>query len=326
MKQKETLDELIARFLKHDKQALARIITLMENNSADARTILSRLSKQTNDAYIIGITGSPGTGKSTLIAQLAALLASQGFSVGIISIDPSSPIYGGAFLGDRVRMHKIILHPKVFIRSIASRGSTGGISKALYDIIRLYDAYEMDYILIETVGAGQTEVDIFNLAYTIVLLTIPETGDNVQVLKAGLLEIADIFVINKSDLGGDWDKINLNMMLQSVQETFDWRPPIVRTVATENKGIIELLQAIQSHRAHLNCSGKLKSKKRTIVRKRLHTLLETFLFEEFVQKLLPKRELEATIDAILNGTKDIYTIVHEILEPVRKNLTKQAER
>ncbi len=316
MSQIDDLDDLISRFLNQDRTALARIITLIENNPEIARKLLSKLCKSSHDPYIIGLTGSPGTGKSTLITQMVEYLTNKDQQVGIISVDPSSPIYGGAFLGDRVRMRDIILNPKVFIRSVASRGSMGGISKAVYDIVQLYDAYGMNYILIETVGAGQSEVDIFRLAYTVLLLTVAGLGDHVQVLKAGILEIADVLVINKSDLGGDFLKVNLNMLLESDTQKSGWRPPIVRTIATEGRGIAELFQAIQKHRDYLESSGKLNNKKRATIRNKLKTLLESQLYKHVSETVLPPETLEKIVGAVFTGAKDIYTAVFEILEPI----------
>lgn len=315
MNQADNLDDLISRFLKQDKTALARIITLVENDPEFARILLSRLCRSSHDPYIIGITGSPGTGKSTLITQMVEYLTERGHQVGIISVDPSSPIYGGAFLGDRVRMRDIILNPKVFIRSVASRGSMGGISKAVYDIVQLYDAYGMNYILIETVGAGQSEVDIFRLAYTVLYLTVPGFGDHVQVLKAGILEIADVLVINKSDLGGDFVKVNLNMLLESNTQKSDWRTPIIRTIATEGRGITDLFQAIQKHRTYLETSGKLSEKKRKTIRNKLKSLFESQLFQQISELILPPEVIEKIVEDVISGSKDVYTAVDEILQP-----------
>ncbi|NVM53613.1 MAG: methylmalonyl Co-A mutase-associated GTPase MeaB [Candidatus Helarchaeota archaeon] len=321
MKRDDNIDELISNFLNRDRKALARIISLVENESDIARQVLSRLCKSTNNSYIIGVTGSPGTGKSTLITALVEYLSAKGLRIGIISVDPTSPYSGGAFLGDRVRMRDIILDPKVFIRSVASRGSMGGIAKAVYDIARLYDAYGMDYVLVETVGAGQSEVDIHRLAYTILLITVPGLGDSIQVQKAGILEIADILVINKSNLGGDFLKVNLNMMLNSMTRQSGWRPPIVRTIATEGKGTAELFQAIQDHREYMELSEKLKEKRRNNIRYKIQNLIESQLFK-LSEKILTPKEIDKIITDVLSGSKDVYTVVHEILEPIIDKIEK----
>lgn len=321
MKKDAPLDNLLTQFFAHDRAALARIITLVENDSQLAQQIFSKLPANSNP-YIIGITGSPGTGKSTLITQMAKYLAANGHQVGIISIDPSSPLYGGAFLGDRIRMRDVILNPKVFIRSVASRGTTGGLSSSVYDITQLYAAYGMDYVLIETVGAGQSEIDIFRLAYTILLITVPSLGDSVQAQKAGILEIADIFVINKSDLGGDFLKINLNMMLDSASSKAGWRPPIIRTVATEGQGLAELFNAIDAHKHFLETDEQLNAKKRANIRRRLETLVKDQLFTYIVEQISPSNTLENLINDVFNGSKDIYSAVNEIVEPLLKKSRK----
>ncbi len=320
MKVSNEINNLIDRFLKHDKTALARIISLVENDPEAARTILGQLNPYSNDCYIIGITGSPGTGKSTLVTQLSQYLTELGLKIGIISVDPSSPLGGGAFLGDRVRMRDIILNPNVFIRSVASRGSLGGLAKSVFDIARLYDAYGMDYVLIETVGAGQSEIDIFSLAYTIIMITVPGLGDHVQVLKAGILEIADIFVINKSDLGGDFLKINLNMVLQSDPQVSEWRVPIIRTIATEGQGISDLFEVIQEHQAYLTSSGLLTKKKRFILHNRIQSLIETTLFSILSKKLLSSKAIDNIVEQILSGSIDIYNGVFQLLNPLLKKI------
>jgi len=322
MKELDDLDELIQRFLNQDKYALARVITLVENDPEAARTILRNLHGYSHGSYIIGVTGSSGAGKSTLINGLAGFLTENGYTVGVISVDPSSPLSGGAFLGDRIRMRESILNPKVYIRSVASKGNTGGLASAVYDISVLYDAFGLDYILIETVGAGQSETDIFNLSYTIILVTDPSIGDSVQVQKAGILEIADIFVINKSDLGGDFLKVNLNMMLESAPSINGWYPPIIRTIATENEGITELFQAIQAHAKHLEKSGKLDEKKQENIRHRLQAILESSLYQRIKDKFSISATLEQVLKDILSGSKDIYSAADEILQPIVNKFEK----
>lgn len=314
------LNTLIQRFLGRDKYALARIITLVENDPATAREIISRIHTQSHKSYIIGLTGSPGAGKSSLINSLTTYMTSQGHSVGIISVDPSSPYTGGAFLGDRVRMRENILNPKVYIRSVASRGSTGGLAIAIYDIASVFDAFGFDFIIIETVGAGQSEVDIFQLAYTIILLMEPGMGDSVQVQKAGILEIADILVINKSDLGGDFLKVNLNMMLESYKPKAGWNTPIVRTIATEGVGVAELFQTILAHKNHLEAAGLLEEKRRHAIRIHVQNLIESLLIKTLAQKFALPKNMDEIMEAVLSGSKDIYTAIFEFLQPILERL------
>ena len=322
MKGLDDIADLIQRFLNQDKYALARIITLVENDPEVAQSFLEKIHGISHGSYIIGITGSPGAGKSTLINSLAGFLAENGYTVGVISVDPSSPLSGGAFLGDRIRMRENILNPKVFIRSVASRGNAGGLANAVFDISLLYDAFGLDFTIIETVGAGQSEVDIFTLAYTIILVTDPTIGDSVQVQKAGILEIANIFVINKSDLGGDFLKVNLNMMLESAPPVNGWYPPIIKTIATENKGTAELFQAIQGHAKHLKESGALETKKRTNLKHRIQDILESALYQRVKDKFSIYKTLEQVLEDIISGNKDIYSAAAEILQPIFNKIEK----
>jgi len=236
--------------------ALARLITLVENRHADTTMILSRIHRQCGRAYTLGVTGPPGAGKSTLVDRLTGKLRDTGHSVGIVAIDPSSPFSGGAVLGDRIRMQGHYLDEQVFIRSLSTRGSHGGLARATRNVSQLLDAFGKQFVIIETVGVGQTELDVMRIADTTIVVLVPEAGDTVQTMKAGLLEIADIFVVNKADREGALRiKAELEMMLQ-LRPPADWTVPVLATEGTTGKGIEELLAAVLRHRDFSAHSGQ----------------------------------------------------------------------
>jgi len=242
--------QLVDRMLSGDRTALARLMTLVEGRAASVPEIMSRIYPRTGRAHVVGITGPPGAGKSTLVDRLATHLRAGGRQVGIVAVDPSSPFSGGAVLGDRIRMQSHFLDPGVFIRSISTRGSHGGIPRATRDIVRLLDAFGMDTVLVETVGVGQTELDVMRLADSVVVVLVPEAGDAVQVMKAGLLEIADVFVVNKADReGADRLEHELLQML-SLRGGVAWSVPVLRTQARRGEGTAAVLEALDRHRAH----------------------------------------------------------------------------
>jgi LAO/AO transport system kinase len=250
---------LVDRMLAGDRVALAKLITLVENRHADTTAILSRVHHRRGQAYIIGVTGPPGAGKSTLVDRLIEQLRARGHGVGIVAIDPSSPFSGGAVLGDRIRMQRHALDEQVFIRSLSTRGSHGGLARATHNVVQLFDAFGKDFILVETVGVGQTELDVMGVADTTIVVLVPEAGDTIQTMKAGLLEIADIFVVNKADRDGAMRiKTELEMMLQ-LRPGGEWAIPVLLTeAAASGKGVTELLEAILRHRQHLaSSSGRL---------------------------------------------------------------------
>jgi GTPase len=246
------LNSLLERFARRDRIALARLITLVENRAAQVSAVMERIYSQTGHAYIIGITGAPGAGKSTLVNRLIARYRAQDKLVAVLAIDPSSPFSGGAVLGDRVRMTDHYKDAGVYIRSLSTRGHHGGLSRAAREIVKLLDAFGHDMIILETVGVGQTELSVMDLADSTVVVTVPEGGDGVQVMKAGLNEIADLFVVNKADRDGA-DRIKAELELSvHLRPAGGWRPPVLMTQASADIGIDGLISQIERHRAYLN--------------------------------------------------------------------------
>ena len=251
------IDALEAQLLEGDRRALSRVLSWVENGDARGREMLRRLYPRSGRARVIGLTGSPGAGKSTVTNEFAKVCRVRGLTVGIVAVDPSSPYTQGAVLGDRVRMAELHADAGVFIRSLASRGALGGLSAATQDIVHVLDAYGKDIVLIETVGAGQDEVEIASTAQTTVLVNTPNMGDDVQTLKAGIMEIADILAVNKADLPGVDRMIAALKALLSLAPDRDWQPPITPLVATKSEGVEALVDACEAHHAHLVETGRL---------------------------------------------------------------------
>ena len=318
MSKKYDIDSLVGKFKKRDKIALARLITLIENNPDKASEIFKNFQEIENESYIIGITGSPGVGKSTLTNAITKYLLGEGKKIGIISVDPTSPFSGGAFLGDRVRMTEISLHPDAFIRSLASRGYRGGISRAVLDITLLYEAFGMDFIIIETVGVGQSEFEIYNLAYTIVVVMIPGYGDAIQMQKAGIIEIGDVYDVNKKDMGGDDVAAQIDLMLDDSTITQSgWRPPVSMTNAITGEGVEELVQNIWDHKEHMELSELMEKKKEIRFAYKIEELL-SYKIEQVLGSLISKEELQAlSKDIIKEGKFKIYDKVQDIFRDVK---------
>ena len=324
MKISQDIDTLISRFKKKDKIALAKLITIIENEPEKAHEIFKYFEGISHDSYIIGITGSPGVGKSTLTGEISKKLLEEGKSVGIICVDPTSPFSGGAFLGDRVRMTDISLHPNVFLRSLASRGYKGGISRAVFDISLLYEAYGMDLIIIETVGVGQAEFDIYNLAYSVVVILVPGYGDAIQMQKAGIIEIGDIYDINKKDLGGEDIAVQVEMMLDDTTFQSGWRPPVSMTDAINGEGIDDLLQNIWDHKEHVELSGLIDEKKKNRFKYKIKELVYSKIEDLVSKSLINEDEIEDIIkNALDDGKFKIYQTIHNKFEDVNFEIKKK---
>src|SRR5579863_2693028 len=253
--------DLADRVLAGDWRALARAITVIENDQTEAAALVARLYPRTGHAHIIGVTGPPGAGKSTLVDALAALIRKEGLTVGVVAVDPTSPFTGGAVLGDRVRMQRHAGDPGVFIRSMASRRSAGGLAPATRDVVRALDAFGRDIILVETVGVGQIELEIMKVADTVVVVTVPGLGDGVQTIKAGLLEIADCFVVNMADRAGAHQTVaDLKIMLTlggAEERRRRWKPPVIETIATQGEGVDKVWAACQQHQQVLAADERM---------------------------------------------------------------------
>lgn len=279
---------------------------------------MGALFPHTGHAHLIGVTGPPGSGKSTLVNALTQQIRELGRTAGIIAVDPSSPFTGGALLGDRVRMRDLAGDPGVFVRSMATRGSLGGLAQATNDVVKVLDAAGFDVVLIETVGAGQSEVEIARTAYTTVVLEAPGMGDEVQALKAGLMEIADILVVNKADRPGAARTARaLEMVIDrnAARDADAWQPPILQTIALDGSGVPELLRAIDEHRRHLCATGLLAERERRRVEKELVGVLERELLDRLVSRLGRER-LDRWIDRVVAREVDVYSVASRLCEIV----------
>lgn len=311
----DLIDSLISKILEGDKKSLSKAISIAENDSGNTNLLLKKIFPHTGNAYRIGITGPPGAGKSSLTNCLAKLMTEKGLKIGIIAVDPTSPFTGGALLGDRVRMNEIGMLKNVFIRSMATRGSLGGLSNSVGDACEILDASGKDFIFIETVGVGQSELDIAKTADSTIVVLVPESGDAIQAMKAGLMEIADIFVLNKSDReGADGIAATIKNIIHLKPPSVDkWIIKVLKTVASQNSGIEKLLEEILMHKTHLIDSGFINVKRKNIYKNKILDLVNNNLQYNFWDN---KRmnTLEESLEMINARQKDPYTFAEEMMK------------
>jgi len=313
------MKDIAKKVLDGDPRSIARLITLAENNNPIATNAMKDIHPHTGNAHVIGITGVMGSGKSTLICELTRLYRKQGRTVGVIAIDPTSPFSGGALLGDRVRMMELAMDEGVFIRSMGTRGMLGGLTSAVYDVVEILDASGKDVVIVETVGVGQAEVDVIKIADTTLVIIVPGLGDSIQTLKAGVMEIADIYVVNKADRSGVEQAIaEVESLVDITCSGKERKTPVLSTIAKQSKGIDKLLNEINNHKKHLEKTKEFEKQRRLryeaelveIIRKRLMN----FIFDE--SKF--KGKIEDLLDQIRKKKKDPYTAASEILGKILK--------
>jgi LAO/AO transport system kinase len=307
------LNTLLERFVARDRIALARLITLVENRAAEVSAIMDRIYSRTGHAYIVGITGAPGAGKSTLVNRLVAKYRAQGKEVAVLAVDPSSPFSGGAVLGDRVRMTDHYRDSGVYIRSLSTRGSHGGLSRAAREIVKLLDAFGFDVIIIETVGVGQTELAVMDLANTTIVVTVPEGGDGVQVMKAGLNEIADLFVVNKADReGADRMKAELELSVHLGRQSRGWLPQVLLTQAANDQGVDALMAAIARHGEYVRAHRDLDREREQRAREFLEVLVAEM--EQRAARSLKDGGARAVLGAVRDGSLNPYSAARRVIE------------
>ncbi|GES30654.1 methylmalonyl Co-A mutase-associated GTPase MeaB [Streptomyces angustmyceticus] len=308
--------QLVEQARQGRPRAVARLISLVEGASPELREVMAALAPLTGNAYVVGLTGSPGVGKSTTTSALVTAYRKTGKRVGVLAVDPSSPFSGGALLGDRVRMSEHASDPGVYIRSMATRGHLGGLAWAAPQAIRVLDAAGCDVVLVETVGVGQSEVEIASQADTSVVLLAPGMGDGIQAAKAGILEIGDVYVVNKADRdGADATARELNHMLGLGESRTpgDWRPPIVKTVAARGEGVDEVVEALEKHRAWMEERGVLAERRRSRAAHEVETIAVTALRER-IGDLRGDQRLDALAERIVSGETDPYRAADELVD------------
>ncbi len=313
--------EIVKKVVAGDVRSVARLIRDIDDGIPEVREVLKALYPHTGKAYVIGITGAPGVGKSTLVDQMIGHLRKRGRTVGVLAVDPTSPFSGGAILGDRVRMQRHSMDEGVFIRSLATRGHFGGLTQSTRSSIDVLDAMGKDVVIVETVGVGQDEVDVVRSAHTTVICVIPGMGDDIQAIKAGILEVGDIFLINKADRdGSDKTLSDLRLMIDMDQNKYEdggWKPPILKAEAVFDKGVTELLDEIEKHADYLrSVYGDLRFRaRRDKVKEELAEMVKNRLIETVLQHMIGTGEFEGAVDAIVSGRVDPYTAADDLVLP-----------
>jgi LAO/AO transport system kinase len=313
------IEQLVSRIRAGELRALSRAISTVENRTRDSTELLKALFPFSGKALLIGLTGAPGAGKSTLVDQVAREYRKQGKTIGIVAVDPTSPFSGGAILGDRIRMQSHHADKGIYIRSMATRGSLGGLASTTADVATVLDASGRDLVIIETVGVGQDEVDIVRLADVTIVVLVPGMGDDVQTIKAGIMEIADIFVINKSDReGAERVEREIRAMQSLAMRHDDWIPPIVKTVASEGTGITELVAAIEKYRGYLEQSGRAQARRIANWRGRIAEMLRDALFQRVLSYYLSEGEANRYAAEVAEHKRDPYSLVEKIVDELGK--------
>ena len=313
------IEQLAKGVLQGNRRSIAKTITLIENNEPEAQKIVSMLFQKTGKAHVIGVTGPTGSGKSTLIEKMIRELRKRGKTVGVVAVDPTSPFTGGAFLGDRVRMQEHSTDEGVFIRSMANRNAPGGLAKATKDVIRVLDASGKDIVIVETVGAGQSEVEIVKVAHTIVVVLAPGLGDDIQAIKAGIMEIGDIFAVNKADRQNANKAISdIQAMLEMNTEKTGWKPSVLKITALTGEGIAELLAIIKEHKQYLKM-GALEANRKEKAETELSEAIKQKIAESIIEDLKRKGEWEKITEKILTREIDPYSAADMLLKKKKRN-------
>ncbi len=315
----DQIQDLVKRIRAGEPRALARGISIVEDHGPQSTELLKALFPSSGRAILLGLTGSPGAGKSTLVDQVAHAYRKQGKTIGIVAVDPTSPFSGGAILGDRIRMQSHHADPGIYIRSMATRGSLGGLASTTADVATVLDASGRDIVMIETVGVGQDEVDIVRLADVTIVVLVPGMGDDVQTIKAGIMEIADIFVINKSDRdGAERVEREIRAMQSLAMRKDNWTPPIVKTVASTGTGITELLEAIEKYLAYLQQDGRARTRRIENWRERIAEMLRDALFQRVLSYYLSEGEATRYAAEVAEHKRDPYSLVEKIIDNLGK--------
>lgn len=313
-----SISEMIEKFLDGDRLIAARVISMVEDEVPEGHRILDSLYSRVGTAHRIGITGPPGAGKSTIVDRVAHEMRGEDLKIGIIAADPSSPFTGGAFLGDRIRMAEIATDDSVFIRSLATRGNLGGLPRTAEDICDVLDAFGKETVIIETAGVGQTELEIVHAADTTIVVLVPESGDSIQAMKAGLMEIGDIFCINKSDREGADRALGILRESLEMKGNVEWKPPVLKTIATSGTGIEELVLSIKAHREHLLEQGLLEKKRKQRIEAKIIAAVKDKLWNPVLEDL--KKELPSKVEQVYSTRMTPTEAVEEIVRQLGGSL------